>query len=287
MNLLFIQVIAVTLLFLSGGTDVDSVQIINDGFHEISADSNESLIVIGGSVVIKNNSYINSSIFIIDGNVSVSGQIENLIILGGNTKLLNKTIINQELIVVGGNVTIANNVEILGDKVGAENLSFMQKNNMGIYFLFVQLLIFLMLGYIISKFKPYLIKNTTIAIKKHFILCFYIGLLPLIVLLTFFFLMAFTIILLPLSIIGIVLGYLLISLSTIIYGSLFGDYIFKGKKLDKIKKTLLGIVIFFILIELITFIPLIGPIFVTILKVSGLGAILITYMGLKKFTPSS
>jgi hypothetical protein len=101
--------------------------------------------------------------------------------------------------------------------------------------------------------------------------------------------MAFTVILIPATLIGLVIGALMVAYGWIGFGRAFGRWLVDRLNLQvgRAGRAFLGTLVFMILIDLISIIPFVGSLIALLAVTIGLGAVMLTRFGLREFVPAA
>jgi len=137
-------------------------------------------------------------------------------------------------------------------------------------------------GWWLVERHPLVIENVGAAITEHALVNAVVGSLGATTLLVLFVYMAFTLILLPLAIVGLFVEFLVILYGQAVFGYLIGRRL--PIERDGVA-TLAGIAAFLLALELVGLIPYLGGIAQLTVAVVGFGAVLNTYFGLQRFEP--
>jgi hypothetical protein len=121
------------------------------------------------------------------------------------------------------------------------------------------------------------------AIADHPLVSVTIGALVTVTFLSLFVFMAFTLVLLPVSVLGLAAGVVTLGYGVVGVGSLV------GRRLPLQRSawaTAAGIALVMAAIQVLGTIPVIGSVAVGAVLLTGLGAVLVTFFGLREFTPA-
>jgi hypothetical protein len=101
--------------------------------------------------------------------------------------------------------------------------------------------------------------------------------------------MAFTVILIPVTLIGVLIGGLTIAYGWIGFGMAFGRWLARrfDLELGRGGVAFLGTLAFMILFDLVSVVPYIGSVVSLIALTIGIGAVMLTRFGLREFVPAS
>ncbi len=145
-------------------------------------------------------------------------------------------------------------------------------------------LILALVGALLSRKREPLLDNAGAAARDHPLISLTVGALLSVTFLSVFVFMAFTLILLPVSILGLLLGLLTIAYGIIALGYLAGQHLHTPRVG---LATGLGVVGIVALVQVIGVIPILGDLIAGGLLLTGLGAVVLTYFGLQEFEPVS
>lgn len=283
MNLELIPLLIVALLMISaGGAEVETAELVMEGTHEIS-EHRGALIVGDATVTIPADAEVSGPIYVIGGELRIQGSVTGDVTqLSGVLTVEDGGAIDDELLYVAGTERIASGAQI-GERTTTE-ITRAQSDPVAAYVPSALLTIALALGGgWIARKRPRLLNNVGTAAVDHTVVSLTVGALVFVTFLAVFVFMAFTLVLIPVSILGLFVGLL-----TIAYGVLAWGYIV-GKRVETSRPdvaTGIGVVAVMILLHLAGFVPMIGE-FVTIgILLTGLGATVVTYFGLSRFEPA-
>ncbi|WP_114578660.1 polymer-forming cytoskeletal protein [Saliphagus sp. LR7] len=277
-----IPLLIVVLLLLSiGGADTDQMEVTFQGDHDIE-EIDGVLVVAGGTTTVPNGESIAGDVYVIGGTTRIDGEVDgNVTLLAGNLSVSSNGAVTGTVQTIAGESSIAGGasvgeVSIFDPQATSDSLA----RHVGTFL--VQFLGLSVVGWWLVGRHPALLKNVSHSITDHTIVSGVVGALAGTTLLVLFVYMAFTLILLPLSIVG--LGGLL---TVALYGQLvFGYLIGTRLPVDRADlATTAGIGAFLVVIEVLGAIPYLGATVQFGLVMIGLGAVLNTYFGLQRFEP--
>jgi hypothetical protein len=120
------------------------------------------------------------------------------------------------------------------------------------------------------------------AVTHHPVVSGVVGSIAGTTMLVLFVYMAFTLVLLPLSIVGLVVEFLLVLYGYLVYGYLVGQRL----PIERVDiATGFGVAGVLLGVDLLGRVPYLGTAMQFLLVVVGLGAVLITYLGVRRFEP--
>lgn len=279
-----IPLLIVVLLLLSiGGADTDQMEVTFQGDHDVEG-IDDVLVVAGGTTTVPADESVAGDVYVIGGTTQIDGEVDgNVTLLAGNLS------VSSGAAVTGTVQTIAGESSVVGDASVGEVSTFdppapsdSLARHVGAFL--VQFLGLAVVGWWLAGRHPALLENVGHSITDHTIVSGVVGTLAGTTLLVLFVYMAFTLVLLPLSIVGLG-GVLTVAL----YGQLvFGYLVGTRLPVDRANlATVAGIGAFLVVIEFLGAIPYLGAAVQFGLIVIGLGAVLNTYFGLQRFEPAT
>jgi len=146
----------------------------------------------------------------------------------------------------------------------------------------VQFLLLGIAGWWLARRQPELLDTVGHSITDHALVSGVTGALAAATLLVLFVYMAFTLLLLPLSVAGLAAEVLVVLYAQIAYGRLIGRRLpIGGQGLA----TAVGVGLFLLALELLGTVPYLGTLVQLALLAVGFGAVINTYFGLQRFEP--
>jgi hypothetical protein len=133
-----------------------------------------------------------------------------------------------------------------------------------------------------ARRRPRSLEHIRNAIARHPVISLTVGGLVTVTFLSLFVFMAFTLILLPVSLLGLAVGLLMLGYGVVALGSLV------AQRLPITRPglaTAAGVTVVMAAFQLLGAVPLIGNAAVGGLLLAGLGAVVVTYLGVQEFTP--
>lgn len=277
-----VPLLVVALLMLSaGGGEVNRVEILVDGDHTVDQ-IDHALIVGDATVTVPDTATVSGPIYVIAGDTRIRGTVEGDVVqLAGNLTVQERATVEGELRLVGGVRTIAPEAAIT-ERTSFDPVPQESSPVAGIVAFVLQSLVLGVAGFGLARWKPTLLANVGDSITDHVLVSGTVGLLASVTLLALFVFMAFTLILLPISVLGLLGGLLVVGYSVVVYGFLIGQYL----PLERPGlASAVGAVLFLGVLTLLPQIPIVGPWLGIILVTVGIGATLVTYFGLRRFEP--
>lgn len=187
-----------------------------------------------------------------------------------------------ELHLYGGEQSIASGSTVESQQRVEETLSTDPSPGREVGFFVVQALVLSLAGLFVARRRPALLDNVADSVTNHTVVSGTVGLLASVTLVALFTFMAFTLVLLPVSLLGLLLGVLVVGYGYVVFGSIVGRRLPVGRP-DLVVAT--GVVVVVVALELLGRVPVVGALVQFVFVVTAIGAILITYFGLREFEP--
>jgi hypothetical protein len=266
-----------------------------EGEHTIApGETLESdLIILGGNVTLEAEAQLTGSVYMINGQFEAEGFVAGDVTqLSGNVALGENARIGGDLNSGGGRLQLADQAVVEGE-ITHDGIQFPDVNQQSpaqrLIGLVGQLLILVVLAYLSARYFPAPAVRIERAVVYHPVVCGAVGLLTFIVFPVLLVMMAFTIILIPVTLIGLVAVLLVLAYAGIAYGRIIGRQLTRWSKrsLSPTTATLLGTLLFVVIINLLQMLPVVGAVLVILAGCVGFGAILLTRFGLIEYIPTS
>lgn len=291
--------IALLSLFLTA-CDTDGLYrftLVTDGEHTFDQNLTGSLIITNGTAVLPAGTTLDGSVHILSGKLTVGGHITgDVFFLNGDLILGPTARIEGNLNLGGGSYRPAPAAVIAGKiNTGAgiplPDLPEQQAPSIWIMFLrtVVGASLLGMVSAVLSRYAPGAVEHIGEAGTHHGLVSVAIGLLVGIVGISMLVTMAYTILLIPVTLLG------LFSLVVAVLYGWIGLGVWVGKLGVRVLKrpvnsswaAFWGTVFLVLLLQLLSAIPLIGGLVGIVLASTGLGAVSLTRFGVRRFTPST
>jgi hypothetical protein len=250
----------------------------------------DNVISFGGNVVIEGK--VRESVITFGGEVTISGKVGQLVLgFGSKITLKSQAVIDGDVVSLGGTLEKEPGCLIQGDTVyfkGFEDLSdFLGEGLTGalipliIFFKLISIFITFLLALLITALFPRQITYASAQIRNSFWPVVGTGLLSIIVyvgLVIFATLLSFVLIGVPILIALIIIGIVIKLFGRVVLFYFFGDSLIRA--FGKGKASVFGgMVLGFILVSLISFIPILGGLFTFCLSIIGWGVVIRTKFG--------
>lgn len=281
MNLAVFPLLLVALLMVAGNPEVDSVQLVLTGHHRVIT-LDGALVVVEAEVVVPAGTELAGPIYVVGGTLKVDGTVSgNLIQLAGTVDVGSEGRIGGQFQHTAGTLAIAPTAEVEGltrldlsdGAVGGRS---------GVLPAAGVTLLLAWIGMLLTKKRTRALDTVASAITGHPMVSITVGVLGVLTSLSVFVFMAFTLVLLPVAIVGLLVGLLTLGYGLIAWGHLLGSKIpIRGERLA----TGVGVVLATMAVRVAAAIPFVGDLLVGAGLLAGVGAVLITYYGVSHFRP--
>jgi hypothetical protein len=266
---------------------------------------NDDLFILGGNVDLKVGSTVNGNVVVLGGSAEAAGTINgNVTVLGGTINLASTLILNGDLTTAGTGVTRQPGAQIKGQintnptnwtaivpgQVQIPNLNSGLNPFLRIAGFFLGLLLWTLAAVLLAMFIPNHLNRTSRTALTQPLISGGLGLLTVVILPIVQVLLAITICLIPVSLVG----FLLLVVAWI-YGLISLGYEV-GKRISSISHLELHpaisaglgtLLLMFVLNGVDALIPCVGLIPKILVGLVGLGAVLLTQFGMKEYNPTS
>lgn len=284
------------LLSACAGADSYSSRIIFSGEHQLAGEvaAYGDLILLDGHVQVPSGSRVTGSVYMINGDLTMLGEVDgNLTILGGSLTLGSGSTVAGDLNKGSSDVTIQPGSQVQGritDRFGLptewarSSPSFNEQLRSSL----LQIVMMILLALFMKRFLPRPLKRIEHTIKDHALVSIAVGALSAVIGLVLFIQLAFTVILIPVSIAGLGLIYLLVSVGWIAIGGLLADALRRRLPVN-ISPHLIYLVcvsLVSIAIDALGYVPFLGAPLVLLSASVGIGAGLLTRLGFQLYTPA-
>jgi hypothetical protein len=278
--------------------------IIGGNFTLTSGETlNEELLIIGGLVTLENGSTLNGDILIVGGSLNVSGQVNGAIVVaGGSLDLTSSAIVSGDITtagtslhrdpgaVIAGNVTTEQDGPFIVTPPGVH----IPQVNMAIdpFFnfigFFLRVLLWALLAMLLALFLPDQINRVSHAAMTKPFIAGGLGLFTVIVLPLVLVIMALTILLIPVSLIGVLLIIVAWFFGVVAMGTELGHRfagIFKSQWHPALAAGLGTFFLILVINGMEALIPCLGWLPKGVVGMLGLGAVLLTRFGTQPYPP--
>ena len=273
---------------------LDSGQILND-----------NLIIIGGNVDLKNGSRINGNVILVGGVAEAAGTISgNVWVFGGTMNLASTFVLNGDLTTgstainrdpgakINGQINIneIGPTYVIPGQIQVPNLTTNLNPALKVAGFFLRLILWALAAMVLAMFIPNPLNRTSHAAVTQPLISGGMGLLTIIVVPILAVLLAITICLIPVSVVGILLLVIAWLYGLIALGYEVGKRITSGSTVTwhpALSAGLGTLLLMGVLNGVEAVIPCVGWIPKFLIGLVGLGAVLLTQFGMKDYLPTS
>ncbi len=266
--------------------------IVLSGSHPIQKTIEGELVVADGNVKLLPGSRVTGSAHIFGGNVQMDGDVDgDVLLVSGQLQVNPQATIHGDLNQVGGALTIATGARILGkiNRTPANSPEpALQPAQAGRWItVLLALLLLTGLAFLITRFLPGTIAYVGQAATRYFLPSAALGLLAWVVGLSLLVLMAYTIILIPLTLVGFFAMLAATTYGAVPYAIFIGRWISRRLKwnLSLAMQAVLGMAVLVLLVEVSRLIPIVSFVLPLLLFTTSFGAVLLTRFGFRQFIP--
>jgi hypothetical protein len=282
MNLATIPLLVVALfLMTTGDTPVDSVQLLMAGEHVIMEDPG-ALMVGEADVEIPAGTVIDGPVYQVGGTLRVAGEVRTDVVqLAGTLEIQESGSIGDELRAIGGRQVVAADAAI--GRRTAVDLVPAERGPLGATVTVVMMAgILALVAGRLSGTRPRALENVATAIGEHPVITVTVGLLLTLTTIAVLVFMGFTLVLIPLALVGLVAGVIVLGFGVLGLGQLVGSRLpgVSGRA-----AAVVGVVAVVVGLQLVGLIPLVGDLAVIAALMAGVGAVVVTYFGVARFRP--
>lgn len=274
--------VVVVLLLSASGVEPDEMRIVFDGNQEATG-IEDALVVGGGTVTVPEASTVTGQLYVIGGTLAIDGRVDGDVTqLAGNLTVADGAVVTGELQTIAGNTAVSPGARI-GQRTAIDVAPQEPSPARTLGFLVLQVLVLGLGAAVLSRRAPGLLPTVADAVTRHPVVSGVVGALAGTSMLVLLVYMAFTLVLLPVSVLGLAVEFLLVA-----YGYLAYGYVI-GRRLPIARVDLasaVGTAAVVVGLELLGRVPVLGTAVQLAVIVTGLGAVLITYLGLQPFEPA-
>ncbi len=277
--------------------EVYSITLIRGGTHTLRPGDTVSgeIIVVDGEVLLDQGAQVTGSLFMLGGSVEINGAVAgDATLVGGDLRLGPQARVGGSVNVGGGSferspgATISGTVETGSVQVPSLPGGRDQPLAEQVLWSLGQSLLLALLALLFVRFTPGPSLRTARAIKEHPVDSGAMGLLVFLVAPALLVMMAFTILLIPLALLGILVFALLVAYGWAAIGLLIGRLLARRLrwKLSPPAAAFLGTLLLILAVDALSELPLLGIVPLALSAAVGLGAVLLTRFGLRIYVPA-
>ena len=279
-----IPLLVVVLLMISaGGGDVQELSVTFQGENDVDSLA-DVRVVAGGTTTVPADAAVDGDVYVIAGTAAIEGTVDgDVTLLNGNLSVRDGAVVTGTLQTYSGSAAVSPDASVgTVSQFEAPTPSTSPVRRVGAFLL--QFLVLGAFGWWLVTRHPIVIDNVGTAITDHALVSGVVGGLGATTLVVLFVYMAFTVVLLPVAVVGLFAEFLIVLYGQVVFGYLIGSRL--PIKRDSVA-TLAGVAAFLLVFELLGLVPYLGGITQLLVAVVGFGAVLNTYFGLQRFEPVS
>jgi len=273
-------VLAVLLISAFGGEPA-TLQVVADGSHEFEAVP-DALVVAGGEATVPANASVEGSVYAVGGTLAVDGRVEGDVVqVGANVSLGEDASVTGVLRVLAGDPVLEPGATV-GRLERLEPTATDRGPVAAVATRLLQWFVVAALAAGVARRRPDLLDNVGAATTDHPLVSGVVGALTASTVLALVVFMALTLVLIPVSLLGVLAGIACVAYAYVGFGYLIG----RRLPLDRPDlAAAAGSVVFMVGLDLLGRVPLVGGTVQLAVTVVGVGAVLVTYLGFSRFEP--
>lgn len=275
-----------------------SVTAVVEGEHTFGSDEPiaGALIVLGGETTLEKGGRVAGSVFVLGGSLQVEGTIEDdLSVLNGEISLGPSAVVQGTLREGGGTLTQSPQATI-GEVVTTET-ELEPRLSPGwagqslvnrILWISLDTLGLAVLAFVFARLRPAPLARVSRTIVEQPVVSGAFGILVGVVVPSLLVMMAFTVVLIPVMLLGVLVGALVVAYGLMGCGAALGAWLrhrFEWQ-VSPALSAFVGTLLFMLFTHIVAIVPLIGGIIPLAFTVVGIGAVLLTRFGLYRFVPA-
>lgn len=277
-----IPLLVVVLLMISvGGGEVQQLSVTFQG--DTSLETLQDVhVVAGGTTTVPAGSTVSGDVYAIGGTTRVEGAVDgDVTLLAGNLSVADGATVTGAVQTIAGDSVVADGATVgRVSEFAAPVPSDSPGQRVGGFLL--QFLVLGAIGWWLVGRHPALLENAGSAVTDHTLVSGVVGALGAATLLVLFVYMAFTLVLIPVAIVGLVAEFLVVVYGQVVFGYLVGTRV----PVERVQvATVAGVGVFLVALEVLGMVPYVGGLVQLGVAAVGFGAVLNTYFGLKRFEP--
>lgn len=276
-----VPLLVVALLLITAQPGVESISTVVDGDQRIETGA-DAVVVLDGNATVAAGTTVDASVYVLGGTVRIDGTVDGGVTqMAGEVTASSSARVTGSYDVYGGTQTVADGADVPVEVI-AEPFTQERSPAEAVGLFVLQALGLVVAGFVVGRRYDALLANVGHSIRHHPVVSVTVGLLATVTLLALFVFMAFTIVLIPVTVLGLVAGMVVY-----LYAYTCLGYVI-GRRLRPDRPglaTAAGSVLFLAASELLGFVPVVGGFVPLLVLVTAAGAVVITYFGLREFHP--
>jgi hypothetical protein len=276
-----VPLVVVALLLLSVQPGVESFTTVVGGDRDLEG-GDDAVLLVDGTLSLPAGAERNTSLYVLDGTARIDGTLDGDVVqLAGNVSVGPDASVTGGYDAYGGTRTVAEGADVRVDAV-VEPLATERSPAERVGLFVLQAVVLGVVAFLGGRRYPDLFANVGHSVREHPVVSATVGLLSTVTLLALFVFMAFTLVLLPVTVLGLVGGVVVLAYAYVSVGFLVGSYLDADRPGVA---TAAGAVGFLAASELLGVVPVVGGLVPVVVVLTAVGAVVITYFGLREFHP--
>jgi hypothetical protein len=271
----------VALLLISAQPGVDTVTTVFDGSQDLP-EGVDAVLVAGGEVTLPADERTSTSLYVLGGTARLNGTLDGRVVqLSGNVTVGSAGEVTGEYQVLGGKRAISEGSDVRPEVV-AEPVTRDRSPLESTGIVLLQAASLAVVSFVLGRRYSGLFANVSHSMRRHPLVSGTVGFLASVTLLSLFVFMGFTLVLIPVSLLGFVGLFLVYLYAYVSVGYLLGQRL---PTEDPGTATAAGAVLFLLASRLLGLVPVVGDSLSIAVLVVAMGAVFVTYFGLREFHP--
>lgn len=266
--------------------------LITEGDHRISQGERlqAGVLMLDGRLTIEPDAIVEGSIVMLNGEIQLEGDLlGDLSMLDGQLQLGAQAKIDGDLLVAAGDLERDPGAQVAGavhqGELGASAVfGQSRQTNPTVLSLALRTLIQALLAVVVVRLLPKPVAVVSQALSEHALASMATGVFAALIGLILMVQMIFTVVLVPMSLIFVLFSLVAVGLTSIFYGHALGKYIRSRQAWISMPWAVgVGTAAYTLLTALIGLVPYLGAALQLLLKATGLGALILTRLGLRRY----
>lgn len=282
MSLTALPLMIIALFLAAADADLERVDLFLGGEHEI-VDQRGPIIIADATVIIGVRADLPGPIYVTGGELVVRGNVTGDVIqLAGKVRAEEGSTIGGELLVLGGTQRIADGSAVqersaLPGSTGDQGPIARALPTVTLTVLLIAL------AAALARNRARRLDNVANAVSNHPVVTFTVGALATMTFLSLFVFMAFTLVLIPVAMLGGLVGIAVMAYGVTSIGHLVGRRLPIG---SDPWSAALGVLSVVAAMTIISYVPVVGDLVVMVVLLACVGGVLVTYLGVTAFVPA-
>lgn len=282
MNLALLPLLLTALLMASADGNLDTAHLLLAGRHAL--DDRAGTVVVGDAdVAVPVTADVPGPLYVIGGEVELAGRVRGDVVqLAGVLHVGPEATVGGELRHVAGSLDVSpdatvaarSDVAITREATGDEGRGLVATG-----------LVAAMLAVVaarLARTRPHLLDNVGTAVSDHPVVTLTVGVLAALTAIAVGVFLAFTIVLVPVAMVGLLVGIVALAHGVLGLGRVVASRL---PVVDPRGAGALGVVVVLVGLRLVALVPVVGDLVALGILSTGLGAVLVTYFGVTRFRP--